>query len=178
MKTLLTWIIVLAVLVGGIYWAVHKTANPVTPGTYTQTKDNANNPDYTPNPQSSAATTSTGVNVGVNITTTTSSAKTVAVTYTDSGFSPKTVSISVGDTVKFVNKSGKPMWVASASHPSHTVYDGTNLSAHCAAGATPSFDQCKSVAKGLSYIFTFTKAGTWAYHNHSISSDFGSVVVK
>ena len=66
------------------------------------------------------------------------------------------------------------MWVASAQHPTHTAYAGTSLSQHCDDATDTSFDQCKS---GSSYSFTFNKAGTWAYHNHSNSSHFGRVLV-
>ncbi len=107
-----------------------------------------------------------------------SSAKTVTVTYTDSGFSPSSVTINVGDTVAFKNNSSSDFWPATANHPAHTVYDGTNLQAHCAAGATPSFDACTGVAPGSSYSFTFTKAGTWGYHDHLNARNFGKVVVQ
>jgi plastocyanin len=56
------------------------------------------------------------------------------------------------------------MWVASASHPNHTVY--------------PEFDEKTSVKKGSSYLFTFDKVGSWGYHNHTRASDFGKVIVK
>lgn len=86
------------------------------------------------------------------------------VTYTGDGFSPSSVTIKVGDVVKFVNGSSLAMWVASAPHPSHTNY--------------PEFDQKTAVDKGMSYEFTFTKAGTWKYHNHRSASDSGTVIVK
>lgn len=88
----------------------------------------------------------------------------VTVTYTDSGFSPASVSVKVGDTVEWLNQGTKQMWVASAPHPQHTDY--------------PGFDQLASTGKGTTYSFTFTKAGTWKYHNHVNVKDFGSVVVK
>lgn len=84
--------------------------------------------------------------------------------YTDSGFSPKTVTVKVGDTVTWTNKAEKPMWVASAPHPTHTDLAG--------------FDELSSVEKGGTYSFTFTKAGNWKYHNHMKTSDFGAVVVQ
>jgi len=87
----------------------------------------------------------------------------VVVTYTDSGFSPSPLSVKVGTTVTFVNESGRGMWVASAVHPTHQLL--------------PGLDQLKSVAKGGSYEYTFTKAGTWKYHNHSVPGNTGSVVV-
>ena len=88
----------------------------------------------------------------------------VSVEYTDSGFTPKSVTVKVGETVTFVNKSKKGMWVASAVHPTHQEY--------------PEFDQKTSVKNGESYSFTFTKPGSWKYHNHVGPSDGGTVVVQ
>lgn len=105
-------------------------------------------------------------------------AQTVTVTYDGKTFSPASVTVRQGDTVTFVDSSTKPMWVASAMHPSHEVYDGTSRTAHCAAGysGAPSFDQCKSSTE--SYSFTFTKTGTWKYHDHINASAVGQVVVQ
>ncbi len=55
------------------------------------------------------------------------------------------------------------MWTASAPHPQHTNYAG--------------FDQLKSVPNGGTYEFTFTKVGTWKYHNHVAPTFTGSVTV-
>lgn len=85
------------------------------------------------------------------------------VTYTDSGFSPATVTIKVGTTVAFMNESSGGMWVASAQHPTHQEL--------------PGFDQLRSVSKGGSYEYTFTKTGTWKYHNHVKAGDTAQVVV-
>ena len=100
----------------------------------------------------------------------------VTVAYDGSSFSPASVTIKKGDSVAFNSTTGD-MWVASAPHPAHTGYDGTSKNEHCAAGfagAAP-FDQCK---EGASFTFTFNKAGSWGYHNHSNPGAFGTVVVK
>lgn len=86
-----------------------------------------------------------------------------SVSYKDTGFSPKVLSVKKGTAVTFTNNSTKGMWVASAPHPSHTIL--------------PEFDEFKSVSKGEQYTFTFEKVGTWKYHNHVNPSDVGSVVV-
>lgn len=85
------------------------------------------------------------------------------VTYMDSGFTPKEVTVKKGMMVTFTNESDGNMWIASAPHPQHTNY--------------PGFDQLKSVGQGESYEFTFDKVGTWKYHNHVKPTDFGSVTV-
>lgn len=103
-------------------------------------------------------------------------AKTVTVTYTDSGFSPQTLTVSTGDTVRFVNQSSHGMWVGADEHPTHTEYDGTSRNEHCPDGG--SFDQCVSAGAGGIYEFTFTKPGTFGYHNHVRAADSGTVVVE
>lgn len=87
-----------------------------------------------------------------------------AIEYTAGGFTPSTVTIKKGQTVKWTNTTDQPMWVASAPHPQHTDY--------------PEFDQLKGVENGESYMFTFGKTGTWKFHNHLNSKDFGKVIVE
>ena len=97
-------------------------------------------------------------------TTSTDSAESSVVIYSNSGYSPANLIVKVGDTVNFKNQSGKSMWVASAPHPTHTDY--------------PEFDAKKGVAMGESYMFTFTKTGTWRYHDHLNPTSFGAIVVE
>src|SRR3989344_9541093 len=94
------------------------------------------------------------------------------ITYSDTGFSPNSITIRRGDAVSFVNKSAQQMWVGADPHPVHTSYDGTSRTEHCPS--TFSFDQC---AAGTSYEFTFTKKGTWSYHNHLRPQDLGTIIV-
>lgn len=81
----------------------------------------------------------------------------------DSGFTPKDVTIKKGGTMTFVNNSSKVRWPASAPHPTHTDY--------------PGFDPLKGIAPGQSWSFTFEKTGTWKYHDHLQPTFFGSVTV-
>lgn len=96
------------------------------------------------------------------------------VTYTDNGFFPASIEISSGDSVKFVNKSSRTMWIASAMHPTHSVYPEKS-SDNCLGS---SFDACKALGQGESWSFTFNSAGSWKYHNHMRAVDGGTVVVK
>ena len=96
------------------------------------------------------------------------------ITYNGDSFSPKEVLIRKGGTVTWVNASGGQMWVASAQHPSHTVYSGTSRQEHCPDTSGTAFDQC---AGGNNYTFTFDKVGTWNYHDHLNATAFGSVTV-
>lgn len=102
------------------------------------------------------------------------------VTLTDTGFIPATITIAVGDTVRFVNNSSRGMWVGADEHPTHTEYDGTSTREHCVNGTAVggTFDQCASTPRGSSFEFTFTKAGTFGYHNHTGASSVGTVIVR
>ncbi len=86
------------------------------------------------------------------------------VEYTNSGFSPASLTVKVGDTVTFVNHSSNQMWVASNPHPIHTDLSG--------------FDEKTAVGNGGSYSYTFTTAGTHNYHNHVHASDGGTIIVQ
>lgn len=96
------------------------------------------------------------------------------VNYDGTSFSPASVTIKQGGTVSF--KSSKTMWLASAHHPTHSVYDGTNLQTHCAASYTgpKPFDECSS---GTSFDFMFNKTGSWRYHDHLSAGSSGTIVV-
>lgn len=120
--------------------------------------------------------TSTTTGTGTSTATSTSgTATTTTVTYSASGFSPASITVKTGSTVRFVNQSGSNMWVASDIHPSHSLYAGTTLRDHCPDTSGTAFDQC---AAGNEYTFTFTKAGTWKYHNHVNAADTGTVIVS
>jgi len=100
------------------------------------------------------------------------------ITYTNTGYSPNTINVKVGDTVTFKNESTQNMWTASAVHPSHVVYSGTSLSAHCPDTVNTAFDACKGTPPGESWSFTFDKVGSWKYHNHLHASNWGEIVVE
>lgn len=101
----------------------------------------------------------------------------VMVRYTDSGFSPETITVEQGDTVRWVDESSRDMWVGSDRHPTHTNYAGSTLNSHCQNGdqTEAAFDQCST---GSQFSFTFEKTGEWSYHNHVAPGDSGTVVVN
>ncbi len=94
------------------------------------------------------------------------------VTYSDSGYSPSTLRVKVGETVTFKNSSSQSTWTASVFHPTHTAYSTTG---GC-IGST--FDACKGVQPGESWSFKFDLAGTWKYHNHLNPSNTGTIIVE
>lgn len=98
----------------------------------------------------------------------------ITVIYTNSGFNPFSVTIQQGHIVTWVNESNRSMWVASAFHPSHTVYPEKKAS-DCLGSA---FDACRGVPAGESWSFTFDSAGSWKYHDHLRIGNTGIVVVE
>ena len=119
---------------------------------------------------------SSGVIIGSGEQTAAPQIREVTVTHTSSGFEPKTITVTPGTKVTWVNQSGS-VWVGADAHPTHLEYDGSSKSEHCAAGYTGAvpFDQCGNSA---TYSFVFTKVGTWDYHNHLRASEVGTVIVR
>ncbi|MEO5928059.1 MAG: cupredoxin domain-containing protein [Patescibacteria group bacterium] len=81
--------------------------------------------------------------------------QTYTVTITDTGFSPATMAVNVGDKVMWINKSTKPQTSASAGN---TLWDSGNI------------------AVGKSYTRTFTAVGSYNYVSGSTHLT-GTVVV-
>lgn len=74
------------------------------------------------------------------------------ITLKDVGFTPKSVHIAQGETVRFLNKSSHSFWPASDNHPAHDLYEG--------------FDAGRPIEPGESWNFTFTDEGVWWFHDH------------
>ena len=166
----LVWIIVVALVVLGAGWYLFSN-QPIAPA------DDANGASTTQNPMLVPGTPG-GINADTDVFVdeeVSTAPVNAAVTYSASGFSPSTVTIKAGGTVTWSAQGGALIWIASAPHPTHTAYSGTTLDEHCDTMSNDSFAQCKN---GSSYSFTFDKAGTWRYHNHSQTSHFGSVIVE
>ncbi len=104
--------------------------------------------------------------------------ETTEVIYTDSGFSPKEITVAKGATVVFKNESSSDFWPASAMHPTHTVYPGSDIKKCGTSEEVNIFDACKGIAPGGSYSFIFNQVGKWDYHDHLRASNFGSIVVE
>ena len=156
MKTILTWVVILVVVVGGIFLLVsNDTKNNVE-------EDVVDTTMPVPAPGNEDVEEMI-VNDSGNV-----------VTYTKGGFSPKEITVKKGETVTFINESSGDMWVASAIHPTHSLYPKKRRS-DCLGS---SFDQCKAVEAETSWSFTFDVEGKHGYHNHVRSSDSGKVIVK
>ncbi len=90
--------------------------------------------------------------------------KTIDILITASGFTPSSVTIHKGETVKFTNTDSSPHWPASNPHPSHTGYAG--------------FDALRPVPPGQSYSFKFERLGKFGFHDHLDPSLGGTVTVQ
>lgn len=89
-----------------------------------------------------------------------------AITYTDSGFSPNILTVKAGQEVVFINKSSRDFWPATAVHPTHQVYPGSDIQ-KCFSGQSEGiFDACKPINPGSSWTFVFEHKGAWKYHDH------------
>ncbi|XKT74458.1 MAG: hypothetical protein ACJKTH_03825 [Patescibacteria group bacterium UBA2163] len=82
---------------------------------------------------------------------------------TENGFSPTEITVAVGETVTFVNRSNKYFWPASDFHPTHEAY--------------PEFDTQQALPPGATWEFTFTESGLFKYHDHLAPFYFGIVRV-
>lgn len=178
MSKVLVGIVGFVIIAAGVAFVVMRRSQSATPadnsGVASSQSTDAAAPGVinltTPEPATPepAASTSTAVTANptpkTTTTTTTTTQGTTKVSYTDTGFSPATVTIKAGSTVKFTNNSSQSMWVASDPHPIHNGLAG--------------FDERASVEKGGTYSFTFSKAGTFGYHNHLNPSDTGTVIVE
>ncbi len=87
----------------------------------------------------------------------------VTVEYTETGFNPQNLTVSVGAKVTWTNNSGASLQVSSAPHPVHTDFPALNQN---------------SIDDGESVSFVFEEVGTYKYHNHLNASHFGSVTVE
>lgn len=150
---------VLAVVSAGLLVAAGCTKT----GTNTTTNDNVN-----------AATTNSTVTVNTNVpatnqtidlsnTNSTVVGPAASVSITSAGFSPASVSVKVGQTVTWTNNDSTVRQPAVDPHPAHSNLAG--------------FDSNPGIAPGRSYSYTFTKAGTWTYHDHLFPFRTGTVVV-
>ncbi|KKS80182.1 MAG: Plastocyanin [Candidatus Woesebacteria bacterium GW2011_GWC1_43_10b] len=100
------------------------------------------------------------------------------ITFTESGFAPSPLTIKVGETVKFVNNSESDFWVASAMHPTHKAYPGSDIDKCGTAEEDNIFDACGGIAPGGSWEFIFNEVGEWGYHDHLKANFFGKVIVE
>lgn len=96
----------------------------------------------------------------------------------DKTYEPSEVTILQGETVIFENVSTKARWPASNIHPTHTVYPGSDIKDCWSEEEKVMFDACRGLAPGESFRFTFTKVGSWRFHDHLDSTIVGEITVE
>lgn len=104
--------------------------------------------------------------------------KNYTVVFTEAGFTPKELAIKKGETVTFVNESAGEVWPASAMHPTHTGYPGSDFKKCGTAEQGTIFDACAGIKPGASWSFTFNEVGAWRYHDHMNAKNTGLVGVS
>ena len=82
----------------------------------------------------------------------------------EDGFSPSTLNIKQGQTVKFINDGKEDHWPASNIHPTHLIY--------------PEFDPKRPISPKESWSFTFNKIGIWRMHDHLYPEFTGTITVE
>ncbi len=89
------------------------------------------------------------------------------VTYTNSGFSPQSLTVKSGNSVSWVNDSSSNVQVGSDNHPTHTanqeLTDGQFI-----------IELAPSESKTVQLV----KTGEWGYHNHLKPSETGTIIVE
>lgn len=89
------------------------------------------------------------------------------VTYTDSGFSPASLTIKSGENITWVNNAESKVQVGSASHPTHTVNQELTGNSFII-----------ELAPGQSRTVQLIKKGEWGYHDHLRSGMTGTIIVE
>ncbi|MEK7598806.1 MAG: plastocyanin/azurin family copper-binding protein [Patescibacteria group bacterium] len=163
-KNIVTLLVIIVLVAGGAYY--------FSRGSYTV-------PAGTP-PAPPAVTNQNGTTPKSTDSSTPAPVETNKVEITANGFSPSTIKVRAGDTVTWTNKDSAPHWPATAAHPTHLVYPGSDITKCGTAAQSGIFDACKGLAPGESFPFKFDQAGTWKYHDHMnpVAPFFGSVTVE
>lgn len=143
MKKVVIVLIIVVAIAAGVFALTKKSDNKTT-----NSSTNTNSSSQT---QSTSPPASSDQNAAATIT------------YSDSGFSPSSITVKSGDVVTIKNTSSNELQLDSDPHPIHT--DDTDLNVG-------------TVTTGQSQTFTVSKKGTFGYHNHLNPSDKGEIVIQ
>lgn len=144
---IVTGIIAIVLVIGGIIAFGRKNSSSTNTSTSVPT-NSANLPPTT------ADNSSTGAQPAAIAAT---------ITYSDSGFSPSTITVNSGDTIAIKNTSSTTMQFQSNPHPIHTDDPELNVGV---------------INAGQTGTTKVTTKGTFGYHNHLNPSQTASIVVK
>jgi plastocyanin len=95
------------------------------------------------------------------------------VSYTENGFEPTVITIKNGETVRFTNNSGEPLWIAAVESDESLLYPAVQNG--CGSSA---LDSCSLIATQDFWEFTFTHSGSWKFTNILNRAEGGTVLVK
>lgn len=118
-----------------------------------------NNQASISNSSSTGSSTNSGSQNGSN----SDNSSSATITYTDSGFSPATLTVKAGTTVTIINTSSQTIQFDSDPHPAHTDDPELNVG---------------TIAPGESKTFKATTTGTFGFHNHLDPNATGTLVVQ
>ncbi|CAN5116932.1 hypothetical protein BH11PAT1_BH11PAT1_0390 [soil metagenome] len=79
------------------------------------------------------------------------------------GFSPKTITIKVGNAIRWTNSDGEKATINSDDHPTHRKFPEMNLG---------------EFRRGESLTHIFNKPGTYTYHDHYNQTSKGRIIVE
>ncbi len=147
MKKAILALVVIIILVAGGAYALVKRADKnavVVPSTSVASTAPATTDNTTPSTAAPDSSSST-------------------ITYSDSGFSPATLTVKAGTLVTIKNNSSMDLQFSSDDHPTHLK--------------DPELNQA-DIGPGKTQTFTPTTKGTWGYHNHQNSTDTGTLIVQ
>jgi plastocyanin len=85
------------------------------------------------------------------------------VSLTKEGFSPQSVTVNVGDAVRWFNNSGGDATVNSDDYPTNKLYKELNLGVF---------------KSGATLVLILNKPGTYTYHDHFHPTRKGTIIVK
>lgn len=85
------------------------------------------------------------------------------VALTNTGFTPKTITIGRGETVSWLNSSGRDATVNSDPYPKNDLHKFLNLG---------------EFRTGTTVQAVFEKVGQYGYHNHLAPAQTGTIIVK
>lgn len=144
-NSIIIGVIVLAIVIGGLVFIFSRpSTNSATQTTTSSSPSPSPSSEISPSPTPPTSTAH-------------------IITYSDSGFSPSTITVQSGDSITIKNQSSQGLQFDSDPHPIHT--DDTDLNVG-------------TVAPGGDQTFTVSKKGTFGYHNHLAPSDRGTIIIK
>ncbi len=162
MNTLLK-IVLICLIVAGIYYVTRDSTVHIQNETTPQSTQNTDEIPATPSPEGDDSVIlnedqgeASSNSLGKEITLPQENA-TWTISYSNTGFSPKTLTIKKGDSVRFVNNSDIDLWIDS----------DTSL-----------LDSNRPLISGEMFSYTFSTSGNWDFFNKSKTSSTGTIQVK